>query len=294
MIYYYSAIVAVGGSVVLFLLWRYIAKVRGKRIDYLRDRPHVTPILTDSPVKEPRLEFKAEGEQNISSNFSIISRSLTVVIVTVVIILSIIPFLNQVPATILSVFTGSLAIVVGIISKPFIENYIAGVIIGFNKNFKIGDTILMDDHYGTIEDITLTSTIVKLWDWRRVVIPNARMLNKEVINYTLHDNFIWMKVEFRVAYDTNLKQLRSLAVKSAQESAYFVKFENPAFWIMQLDHNNYKCWLAAWSDSPAKAWELGNDVRTKLIEQFQELGIKSHGFHVDLQNHLRNSTTKGD
>jgi len=43
-----------------------------------------------------------------------------------------------------------------------------------------------------------------------------------------------------------------------------------------LEDKGFKCWIAAWADSPADAWELGNDIRTNLIKNFDFYGIKSH------------------
>ncbi len=283
---YYSFAVVVLGLLVLILLLRRISKISKKRIAFLKKRSAVFPINTESPVDRPKLDFKEEGIENISKRFSIIRSNVTVLFLLIILILSIFPFLEAIPITILSVFTGAVAVIIGVASKPFIENYVSGVIIGLNKTFKIGDTILIDDNYGTIEDITMSSTIIKLWDWRRMVIPNVRMLNKEVINYTLHDNFIWMKVEFWVAFSADLEQVKQIAIESARISSFFADYEPPTFWVMSLEKDSYKCWVAAWSDSPARAWELGNDTRTSIITAFQQFNIDAHGFIIDYKSHL--------
>jgi len=288
--YYFSIIIVLLGSTGLFLMWNNVARIRKRRITLLKERKAIFPVDTDSPVEHPQADFKEDGADNISKRFSIIRSTLAVLIIFISLIMAVFPFLNAVPATILSVFAGAFAVVTGIATRPFIENYFSGIIIGFGKNLKIGDTILIEKHYGTIEDITLTSTIVKLWDWRRVIIPNARMLSKEVVNYTLYDSFIWAKVEFRVDYTANLELVKKLALESAQKSSYFTGYEAPAFWIMDMEQSSYKCWLAAWSNSPANAWELGNDIRTHLISAFQQHGIKSHGFILDFKNHFNGPT----
>jgi small-conductance mechanosensitive channel len=189
----------------------------------------------------------------------------------------VIPFLNFIPATLISVILGSSAVISGIAARPIIENFMAGVIITFNKPFRVGDTVIIDEQYGTIEDITTTHTILKIWDWRRLVIPNSTMIVKEFINYTINDSYIWQKVGFKVAYNTDLAHLKSLAIEIATNSPNLVGDEPPMFWVMSLEDNHYKCWIAAWSDSPAKAWELGNDIRSALIEAFQQHGIQTHG-----------------
>ena len=43
-----------------------------------------------------------------------------------------------------------------------------------------------------------------------------------------------------------------------------------------LARNSLLAWLAAWAASPAEAWELKADMRTEVILQLQQAGIKSH------------------
>jgi small-conductance mechanosensitive channel len=56
--------------------------------------------------------------------------------------------------------------------------------------------VLVEGFYGTIEDVTLTHTVVKIWDWRRYVIPDARMLSDPFVSASLFDPFVWSSVEF--------------------------------------------------------------------------------------------------
>ncbi|MFT6513086.1 MAG: hypothetical protein ACJAX1_001659, partial [Neolewinella sp.] len=56
--------------------------------------------------------------------------------------------------------------------------------------------------------------------------------------------------------------------------------------------NHYKCWVAAWSDSPAKAWELGNDIRSALVNAFQQHGIQTHGHIITNEDDFIKNITK--
>ncbi len=283
---YLSVVIICLGIFTLFLLRRNITKTGKNRIAFLKGRQSISPVSTESPVDSPVADFRKKGVENIEKRFSVIKDSITVIVVIFIVVAALIPLLKGASVTVISVLTGALAVIIGITAKPFIENFVSGVILGLNKTIKVGDTILLDDHYGTVEDITLTSTIIKLWDWRRIIIPNVLMLGKEVISYSFQDNFIWTKIEFWVSYEANLQQVKQIAIQSAKSSPYFAPHEEPAFWVMELDKNSYRCWLAAWSDSPAQAWELGNEVRTMLITEFQRLQIQSHGFIVDLKQKL--------
>lgn len=70
------------------------------------------------------------------------------------------------------------------------------MVISFSKHFLTGDTVTLDSQYGTIEDISLTHTTIKLWDWQRYVVPNHRMLSKEVINHSHRQGYLMAWVAY--------------------------------------------------------------------------------------------------
>jgi small-conductance mechanosensitive channel len=273
----YLMIIGLAGPIIIFLITRRLKTVENQRKQSLQKRKSIGSTTTETPIEHPIKSIKAEGIESIETRFSIIQTIIVAALVFLWIGALVIPFLNSIPATLVSVILGSSAVISGIAARPIIENFMAGVIITLNKPFRVGDTVIIDEQYGTIEDITTTHTILKIWDWRRLVIPNSTMITKEFINYTINDSYIWKKVEFKVAYNTDLVHLKSLVIELAAKSENLVGDELPMCWVISLEDNYYKCWVAAWSDSPAKAWDLGDDIRSALVSAFQQHGIQTHG-----------------
>jgi small-conductance mechanosensitive channel len=281
----YLVIVGITGPLFIYAGYRFVKRTEQNRRRMVDAEESLPAIDTNSPVDEPLKELKQMAINNIVNRFSIIERLFVVLLVLIWIVLLIFPFLEALPATLVSIIVGASAVILGMAARPFIENVISGILISFSKPFHIGDTVLLGETYGTVEDITLTFTVIKIWDWRRHIIPNSRMLQKEFINYTLKDSFYWKRVEFRVSYDTDLELLRTLAVEAAGSSRHFIPYEPPSFWVMEMGEQSYKCWVAAWSDSPANAWELGNDIRTGLLTGFRKHGIRAHQVQVNMEGY---------
>jgi len=277
-------LVSVGLLGLLIILWlrrsiNVTEYIRKKRIKKLKPSE---AAKTETPLDKPEKEAKETAVESIEHRFSIIRRVSFFSIVTIWCIALIFPFLNRIPATLISILIASSGIILGIASRPLIENMISGIVISFSHPVRIGDTVIIDNNYGNIEDITITHTIVKVWNWRRYIIPNSRMLSKEIINCTINDSYQWTHVEFFAAYDSDIEKIKALSISAALKSRYFANYEEPRFWIMEMDEKGYKCWIAAWTDSPVDAWELGNDIRTELIKQFRSNGIKTHKFSICL------------
>jgi len=76
------------------------------------------------------------------------------------------------------------AIVIGFAFKDIIENFLAGIIMAFNRPFKTGDTIVVNDITGNIQTLNIRYTHLKTFDGFDVFIPNSMMINNPLINYT--------------------------------------------------------------------------------------------------------------
>ena len=170
------------------------------------------------------------------------------------------------------IFAAVFSVIIGVALRPFLENLFSGVVVSFFRSIRIGDTVIVDGNYGIIEDVGLTYTILRRWDFSRIVIPNTKLLQKEIENLTMTDNFIWAYVEFNVAPDADLELVEKLAKKFASESQFNYKPDEPSFWVMGMEKDSIKCWVAGWANSPGDAWEFRNEVRTNLYKEFQKEG----------------------
>lgn len=275
----YLLSVGAAGPLLLWLLGRYMDRVEEQRLERLKRMERFTAIETETTGKRPNGRRKVDSRESLISKFSIIRRLLLVILGLVWIILLAFPFLGSIPKTLVSVLVGGSAVIVGIAARPFVENMISGIVISFSKQLRTGDTVLVDEQYGTVEDILLTHTIIKLWDWRRYIIPNSRMLTKEIQNFTIYDRHIWEHVSFWISYDADLEQVEDIAKEGMRNSEYFAGFEEPRFWTMDLEKEGIHCWIAGWTVSPSDAWMLKVEVRSHLVKEFKKAGIQSHFYN---------------
>ena len=66
---------------------------------------------------------------------------------------------------------GILGIVAGVAAQSTLGNLFAGLQIAFGDMVRIGDTVVVDGEWGTVEEITLTFLTVRTWDERRITMP---------------------------------------------------------------------------------------------------------------------------
>lgn len=272
----YSVIVLIFFTGILLILLKTLRQATETREKRLKSRK-MTPL--GRPPKGMRGKAKSSetlGIDSIEKQFTITRKILIPLIMVFAILLSITPFLNNVPAALVSLFAAVLSLILGIAAKPFLENIFAGLVISYSRSLNIGDTVVLTGVYGTVEDINLSHTTIKTWDWKRYIIPNIKMMQQDFLNHSLQEKYQWATVEFWVSYENDPDRVENLALKCARESAYHVSNDEPEFWIMEMDKEGLLCWLAVWAASPSDAWTLKNDVRTRLVKEFRRHGITIH------------------
>jgi len=109
---------------------------------------------------------------------------------------------------------GVIAIVIGVASQEALANLVGGVFIISFKPFKVGDVVKVSDTMvGTVTDITLRHTVIRNFENKMIVIPNAVINKEKLINYDLGELKCCEHIELGISYDSDI----DLAKKILQE-----------------------------------------------------------------------------
>jgi len=79
---------------------------------------------------------------------------------------------------------GIAGVVLGLAAQQTIGSLFAGIQLSATQPIRIGDSVVVEGEFGTIEEITLTYVVVKVWDERRLVVPIKRFLEQPFQNWT--------------------------------------------------------------------------------------------------------------
>jgi small conductance mechanosensitive channel len=79
---------------------------------------------------------------------------------------------------------GITGVVLGFAFRDIGENFLAGVLLAFNRPFDVGDTIQSDVIQGVVKTLDLRNTHIRSFDGKDIYIPNAMILKNPLLNYT--------------------------------------------------------------------------------------------------------------
>jgi len=104
---------------------------------------------------------------------------------------------------------GLLSVVVGIAAQATLGNVFAGLQLAFSASLRMGDIVIWQDEFTTVEEITLTYVVLKVWDGRRLIVPSKEMTSKTFENWTRRAPDLLGRVEFELDWDTPITEMRA-------------------------------------------------------------------------------------
>lgn len=154
-----------------------------------------------------RERIKSQSKDSLMSGF--LSKAIKLVFIVVICLLTLnVAGLSGVAAAILAT-AGASAVVIGFAFKDIAENFLAGIILAFNRPFHVNDTVQIENVFGKVKAMEFRYTKITTFDGRNVYIPNSDVLTKPVYNYT-EDGFFRSDFIVGIAYENDTEKAKQL------------------------------------------------------------------------------------
>jgi small conductance mechanosensitive channel len=204
-------------------------------------------------------------------------------LIAFIIIFRSIPALHAFSTTLIT-GAGVLAAIVGFASQAAFSNIISGIFLVIFRPFSVGDRIKVGQTYaGDVEDITLRHTIIRDFENKRVIIPNAVISNETIINSTSTDEKVIMYIEAVITFESDI----DTAVRIVQEeclrhpycidnrSAEELQRDEPPVMVRVITFTELGVQLRAyaWSRNASDGFELKCAVLKTAKERFAKAGV---------------------
>ena len=113
---------------------------------------------------------------------------------------------------------GVAGIVAGLAARPLFENLIAGLQLAFTQPLRLGDAVVINNEFGTVEEIGTVYIVIKLWDLRRQIVPLSYIFTTPFVNWTRSSSSIVGSVIFFFDYSLDVDVLRTEAERLVKSS----------------------------------------------------------------------------
>ncbi len=141
----------------------------------------------------------------------------------------------------LAVFAGALGIGLGFGLQGVVKEFVSGLVLISDRAIHIGDYVEMaDGTRGVVQEIGPRATRIRNNDNVYLLIPNSKLIENTVINWTLKGETRRIHVPFQVAFGTDKEKVRACVLAAAHD----VPFTLP-----DTDLHRSQVWLVGYGDS---------------------------------------------
>ncbi|QYA26825.1 mechanosensitive ion channel [Gramella sp. MT6] len=168
---------------------------------------------------------------------------------------------------------GIATVIVGIAAQGTLGNIIAGVQIALTKPVRIGDSVIIKDHFGYVEDLTFTYMILKTWDLRRVVIPLKTVISESFENLSMTNSQTIGVVEVYADHRIDVSKVRSKFEELVKNSDKWDGDEDkaPVVQVTEMDSKSIKIRCLCSAKDFLTTWDMHCELREKIVKYIAEL-----------------------
>ena len=164
------------------------------------------------------------------------------------------------------------AVAIGLALKDSLGNLASGILIIYNKPFKRGDWVSVNNIEGTVLNIKLLTTELITADNRKVVIPNNTISNNAVINYT-ELSTRRLDMTYSLSYENDIELIYQAFKEAANKDKRVLK--DPPFMVKlsKTNSNNMEFAFRVYVKTK-DYWDVYWDMPKQIFDIFKKYNIK--------------------
>ena len=190
---------------------------------------------------------------------------------------------NQVGIQITGLLAGTaiLGLAIGFAAQETLANFIAGIVIFWDRPFKVGDWIDVDGRYGRVLRVTFRSTRVLNSDGDVIVVPNTMMLASKLTNHSTHPT-CRVKVPVRISHAASIDDARERLIGLADHDSRICAEPTPSVWMVECADDGVHLILGFWVEDESIQRALVAEYLEKAKKVFDAAGMPAPLRHVQL------------
>jgi len=207
----------------------------------------------------------------------LLNKAISIIIFVIAVAVILAYFKIDITPLIAGVGLGALAI--GLALQSTLSNFFAGVHLLSDRPINIGDFIELDkDTTGIVEDIGWRSTRIRTLTDNMLVIPNAKLADSNITNFSMPKNDMSIWVPCGVAYESDLRKVEEVTLEVAKEIQKNVPGAvsdfQPIFRYREFADSNINFTVVLRVSEPMSRFVVRNEFIKLLKERFDREKIE--------------------
>ncbi len=163
---------------------------------------------------------------------------------------------------------GVAGLVAGLAARPVLSNLFAGVQLAMTQPIRIDDSVVVENEWGWIEEITATYVVIRLWDLRRLIVPLTYFIEKPFQNWTRENASLIGSAFFYLDYRAPIDAMRNELDRIVKQSKWWDR-KVVALQVTDLKERTIEVRTLMSAANASNAFDLRCEVREKMVDFLQ-------------------------
>ncbi len=217
-------------------------------------------------------EYRAKKEPMESGNY----RSIYQLIKYFLIILGLMASLETIGIRLSVLLASMTALLVGVglgIQQVFMD-FTSGILLLFERNLKINDVVQLEDNIvGKVVKISLRTSILKTRDDIYVVVPNSKLVNNKIVNWSINDFKNRFSVTVGVSYNADVRKVEQILYDCAHSTDGVDHEDEPFVMFSNYGESSLVFDVFFYSYQSFRIEKIKSELRFSIYDAFKKEGI---------------------
>jgi len=172
-------------------------------------------------------------------------------------------------------FLAPAGVAVGFGLTQILSNFVSGIILFLERPVQVGDIITVGDIEGDVTRISIRSTVIRTRDGVSIILPNRKLIEEDVVNWSHADPRTRMRVAVSVAYGSDVPLVKRVLLEVAERDARILRRPRPEIQFKGFGESELQFVLLIWLATPdiSMRRRVLSDVNSAIDAAFRRAGI---------------------
>lgn len=166
---------------------------------------------------------------------------------------------------------GAAGLAVGLALQGSLANFAAGVLMIIFRPYKLGDLVDVAGTEGFVEEVDVFTTVLRLPDKTKIIVPNGQVMADKIINYT-EAEVRRMELVVGIGYADDIDQARDAIMATIKDSEYVVAEPEPTVTVAELGESSVNLAVRPWVPS-AKYAPASHELTERIKKALDASGV---------------------
>ncbi len=158
--------------------------------------------------------------------------------------------------------------------QEIFANFVAGIILLFERPIRVGDVITLGANTGVVTQIHIRATTIRNWDRQDLIVPNRDLITGQLLNWTLSGGLNRITFTVGVGYGTDVRAARELLLKVLADHPKVLEQPKPLVTFESFGDSSLNLVVRACLSEIDDRLSTTNELHTVIHEEFGKAGIE--------------------